>query len=308
MSEPSNPAALPGSEIDFRDAQAVADVLLNAAKAHLSHPRLKGSVVVLKQKMRGSNNIGRVVMTGDLHDHGQNLMRILKYANPAKRRDDYLILHEVIHGENITNDVDLSVRMLVRTAALKLMYPEQVLMLQSNHELAQRNGEGILKASGNQIKQFDEGLDYLFGNDSEVVRQAVNKYVASLPLAVLLPNGVMCCHSLPSPRKMDAFDARVLTRRCSDEDLASKGSAHLMVWGRRHSAEQGLKLGKMWGVKQFVMGHQKAEMGYEEEGDNMLILASNHDHGVLLPIELDKTYDQEALVGAVVRLGGVLLD
>ncbi|QQE13374.1 metallophosphoesterase [Planctomycetota bacterium] len=308
MSEDMNlrsydPSQLLGNEIRFRDAEEMIGLFEKATAACRGQKGLKGSVIDVEAK-----NGARLVMTGDLHDNGENLLRILKYAKLDKRQNDVLILHEVVHGGNYMNDMDMSVRMLARVAWLKIQYGDRLIVLQSNHELAQRNGEGILKAGLDQIEAFDLGLDYLYGEeDAKRVREAIGKYIEGLPLAVRMGNGVMLSHSLPGPRKMKEFDPGILERGVTKADLEPKGNAHLMVWGRRHRDEQMAELGKAWGVHLFVMGHQNADMGYEEEGEMGVFLASNHEHGVLVPIEMDRVYDQQSLVEGIVRLAGIRL-
>ena len=295
-------------ELDFRDADQIAELFDKATELTAAHKGLKGSCVHLPPKGSVSAEGSRVVMTGDIHDHALNLTRVVKYADLDHRVNDYLILHEVVHGENTIGGMDLSVRMLARVAWLKVKYGDRVIVLQSNHELAQRNGERIMKSGGDQVEEFDRGLDYLFNDGAQKVQEAVGRYIAGLPLAVKLANGVMCSHSLPGPRRMKDFDLGLLDRKCTDADLEPKQNVHLMVWGRKHKQEQLEELGKVWEVNQFVMGHQAVDMGYEEEGEMGLILASNHDHGVLLPIEMDRLYDQQQLVEGIVRLASVLLN
>jgi hypothetical protein len=49
-------------------------------------------------------------------------------------------------------------------------------------------------------------------------------------------------------------------------------------------------------------------MGYEVEGDSMLILASDHSHGVALPIDLGKHYASiDDLIGEIVPLASIML-
>ena len=145
-------------------------------------------------------------MTGDLHDHGLNLQRIMKLAALEENPDHHLILHEVIHGPSRINGRDLSIRTLARVVALKLRYPNQVHFLMANHDLAQRNQEGILKGGANVIEAFDEGIDFIYDDQSPMIREALKQFLSSLPLAVRCPNGIFCSHSLPSPRHLDTFD------------------------------------------------------------------------------------------------------
>ena len=46
----------------------------------------------------------------------------------------------------------------------------------------------------------------------------------------------------------------------------------------------------------FVVGHQPQDTGWYVMHERLLILASDHNHGVLLPIDLSKPADMEQLV------------
>jgi len=45
-----------------------------------------------------------------------------------------------------------------------------------------------------------------------------------------------------------------------------------------------------------LTGHQPQEMGHATNGDKHLILASDHNQGVFLPIDLSQKYDLDGLV------------
>lgn len=290
----------PGSGLNLQDAQVVVDLFERAAEATLNLPGRSGSVVDLPDQ-------GRLLMTGDLHDNGLNFQRLLKLAKLDKGTDRYLILHEIVHGPGRVNGRDLSIRTLARVAALVLDHPGQVLVMLANHELSQYWGENILKDGTSVVEAFDGGIDFLYHEDAEQVREAMKKFIASQLLAVRCANGVFCSHSLPAPRKIEVFDKQVINRVPEAADLAVGGSAYMMVWGRHHNQKVADELAEAWGAKVFVMGHQPAEMGYETEADNMLILASDHDHGMALPIRLDRAYTRDDLVGELVPLASVVL-
>lgn len=294
------PPPTPGDEPDLRQPAAAVDCFRRAARANLDSPLRRGSVVRLPAR-------GRLLVTGDLHDHGLNFLRILRLADLPASPDHHLVLHELIHGPNLLNGMDLSVRSLLRAAALKVQRPRQVHLLLANHDLAQLSGKGILKAGHNSIDPFALGIDYLYADAAEQVTAAMNDFFRSLPLAVRCDNGVFVSHSLPSPHQLPRFDLSLLDRLPTEADLAPDGSAHMMVWGRRHTQPLADTLSQRWGVKQFVMGHQPAEMGYELQGQNMLILASNHEHGTALPIALDRGYDRPALLEALFPLNAIVI-
>ncbi|MEM9915208.1 MAG: hypothetical protein AAF911_09610 [Planctomycetota bacterium] len=297
---------------DLRDAHHVIALFRGAAEAFRDCPLRRGSTVHLPDH-------GRLTATGDLHDHGLNFQRLLKFSGLTEAAESeegnsgggtetsrgHLILHEVIHGPDRVNGMDLSVRMLARCADLKLRYPGHFHSLLSNHELAQYRSEGITKDGVSVCAIFDDGVDYLYGDDADDVREAMNDYIRSLPLAIRCANGVMISHSLPAPRRIEAFDKTVIDRELTDEDLAPKGSAYDMVWGRHQNRKITQELAEAWGVKLFVVGHQPAEMGIESVADNTVIIASDHNHGVALPIDLSQTYSQFDLMKAAVPLAGV---
>jgi Calcineurin-like phosphoesterase len=287
-------------ETDLRNPQAVADLFSRAAAVNLQAPLRSGSVIDLPAS-------GTLWMTGDLHDNTTNYQRILKLVQLDANPNNKLILHEVIHGPNLVNGLDLSVRMLAQVADLRCRYPDQVFILQSNHELAQLRNEGILKEGRDTIESFDEGIEFLYAGKADAVRQAMNGYLASLPLAVRCANGIFCSHSIPSNSKMRTFDPTVIDRVPTGDDLAEKGGVYHMVWGRNHKQATADALAESWGCKQFLLGHQPAEMGCEPQQDTMLILASDHNHGVALPIDLSRAYDQEQLIQAIVPLASVVL-
>ncbi len=72
-----------------------------------------------------------------------------------------------------------------------------------------------------------------------------------------------------------------------------------MVRVRAHTAEQLENAAKRLQADIFVVGHQPQETGYAVAHERMLILASDHNHGVFLPINLAKKHTIESLVKAI---------
>ena len=106
-------------------------------------------------------------------------------------------------------------------------------------------------------------------------------------------------HSLPSPFDWPVFDTDIFSRKVSEQDLFESGAVHSLVWGRGHTAEQLTKMAERLQVEFFIVGHQPQETGYAVVEDRMLILASDHNHGVFLPINLGKHYTMPELVKAI---------
>jgi hypothetical protein len=112
-------------------------------------------------------------------------------------------------------------------------------------------------------------------------------------------------HSLPGDRLINKFDPKILDRKLKINDVVRPGSAYLLTWGRNHS--QGLldRLAESFDVDTFILGHQPQETGWCRAGDNLIIIASDHDHGCLLKIDLSQSYTVEQLIESIVPLSSI---
>ncbi|MEM1210002.1 MAG: hypothetical protein AAGI54_12115 [Planctomycetota bacterium] len=294
---------------DLHDASVVTDLFEDAADVYRTDPRRTGVRIDLD-----ADAADTVVVGGDVHDHRVNLRRLARLAR-LDRDDDrtVLVIQELIHGPSRVNNCDLSVRTLALAAALKLDRPTRVYQLLSNHELSQALGQDIMKGGMSTCACFDEGLAFLYGDDAETVAEAVRAYVMSLPLAVRVAGpeptrGVMCAHSLPSPRRLDRFDPAALEREPDETATMRGGWAYEMVWGRHQDDATTDRLGEAWGVSAFVLGHQPADMGVERLTERALIVNSDHDHAKAVRIEVGKPFDLDAAENQAVALNAVTLD
>jgi hypothetical protein len=268
------------ADVNLRDAGAVIELFHAASTQLLRSPLRQGSIDRLPAR-------GRLLLTGDLHDNPVHLNKIVRLAKLEQSTDHHVVLHEMIHGDHLINHVDLSHRMLARAAELVLRFPDQVHPLLANHELAQMTGKGVTKGAGNSVELFNDGLDFVFGDDAVEVAQAIARFILAMPLGLQTDTGVFCSHSLPSPRVMDRFDATVIDRvLCVDDYIAPFGAAHLMVWGRNHTHNQLEELARRWDVKLFCIGHEHASSGLEAKFERLLILNSDHEQGRVVPLAL----------------------
>ena len=136
--------------------------------------------------------------------------------------------------------------------------------------------------------RFHEGLDYVFGDDSDEVFDALKTFIRSMPLAARTEHGIFCSHSLPGPAMMSRFDLDIVERELVAEDYeALVGSAWMMVWGRGHTAEQMEAIAERWGVSIFLLGHAFVENGIEMGGPRTILMNTDHERGAVLPIDLD---------------------
>ncbi|MCA9284064.1 MAG: metallophosphoesterase [Phycisphaerales bacterium] len=286
------------------DPDAVIDLLGRAAAALRTTTCRRGCCDVVPAR-------GRLVATGDLHDNPRHLQALVALARLDESPDHHLVLHELIHGDRLINGVDLSHRMLLRTAGLVLLHPGQVHPLLANHELAQLTGRGVSKGAGNSVELYDDGLEYVFGERWEDVAAALRTFVTAMPLALrsepdASARAVLCAHSIPSPLTMRHFDAGVLDRELEFEDFVGpSGAAYLMTWGRGQTAEQVRFLAEHWGVTLFCLGHEHVEEGIRLDAERIVRINSDHAHGAALVVDLARVVEPEAAVDGAVRLASV---
>ena len=289
----------PDATADLLDPSTVEGLFSAAAEANEATAGRRGGVVELPAR-------GRLVVGGDLHDHGPNLERLLRLAALHASPDHHLVLQDLSHAHFRVNDRDLSIRALARVAALKERYPDQLHLIQSNHELAQYIGEPIFKSGVDLLGAFHQGLRYIYEDEASSVTEALHAFLGSLPLAVRTANGIFCAHSLPDPGELDRFDPDIIARAPSAADLAPGGSAHRMVWGRRLTEDLIDALAKAWEARVFVLGHQNAPAGYAIDGsERALILASDHERGMALNARLAEEATMGRLLSWLVPLGDV---
>ena len=136
------------------------------------------------------------------------------------------------------------------------------------------------------------------GNTSR--RTAISDFLLSLPLAVRAPNGIFCCHSLPQDDQIDNFDFTIFDRPLTGPDYAQRnGPVYQLIWGRHMSPATVEKFAAKVEADVIITGHQPQETGYATNGERHLILASDHNQGVFLPIDLAEKYDLNALVARI---------
>lgn len=273
------------------DASAACDLIRAAADLICEDPNRTGSLLSF-------GRAGQLVVTGDMHGNLRNFEKLQKFCNLANSPGRHVILHELIHRELETASDDDSIELMLRAAAWKVEFPDNVFFLQSNHELAQLRGQEITKGGRSVLLDFQRGVEKRFGERSDEVLDALNEYIAALPLAARTESGVFVAHSLPDPLLIDSFDPNIFTRDLVPRDLLPGGDAYALVWGRFHTPRDVEKFAEKVGARVLIVGHTPQEDGYRVIG-RMIILASDHAHGVFLPIDLSREPDVEQLVAGI---------
>lgn len=274
--------------IDFANGKQAAEVLREAARLMREDGNRRGNLLHF-------GTAGQLVMTGDMHGHLRNFEKLQRYCALDQSPGRSVILHELIHIDpDPPGTPDFSIDLLVRAAAWKCDFPDNVYFLQSNHELSQLHGHEITKGGRYVLADFERGVQARYGAEGPAVLAGVNDYLAALPLAARTARGAFLAHSIPDAVFCDVFDLGIFDRTLTQADVEPGGAAYALVWGRFQTPEVVERFAKRLGVEMIIIGHTPQEMGHARVG-RMLILASDHNHGVFLPIDLSRTWTAEEL-------------
>jgi hypothetical protein len=272
-------------------ADQAMEIFGSAADENLLSPLRQQQIVHLPAE-------GEVWMTGDLHDHRRNFDKLLHAVDLGNNPHRHLILHELIHGDHFDNSgAEDSWQMLYRAAELKCDFPEQVHFLLANHDLAQIHGEGIMKSGLSVCEAFTAGLKRDFGGVYQRVNVVVTEFLLSLPLAIRAANGLFFCHSLPTDSQIANFDFTVFDRALVGTDYKRKvGPVYQLIWGRGVTPAGVDQFLEKMNARMVITGHQPQETGFFANGERHLIVASDHNQGVFLPLDLSASYTMDEVV------------
>jgi len=280
--------------------QSIIDLLNNGIEANNADRFRRGNLVSLPAN-------GSLVVTGDIHGHRRNLERITAFADLANNPDRHIVLQEIIHGgpENSKGGCS-SYELLFDAVRYKLSFPDRIHIIMGNHDAAFISNSKVMKNGKEMNRLMRSALDQQFQQNSTDVKRAIKQFLLSQPLAVKCKNRIWMSHSLPSDRLLDKFDPQILNRQLKDDDCKKPGSAYLLIWGRNHSQTLLHKMAKLFDIDIFILGHQPQQTGWKQAGENLIIIASDHNHGCLLPIDLSMSYTIEQLIDSIVPLASIL--
>ena len=280
-------------------AQPIVDLLDNGVRANHADGFRQGNLICLP-------SAGSLVISGDIHGHRRNFEKITAFGDLGKNPDRHIILQEIIHGgpEN-SNGGCLSYELLFDVVRYKLRFPHQAHIIMGNHDAAFISNSKVMKDGKEMNRSMLSALDQQFQEHSNDVKRAIRQYLLSQPLAVKCNSRIWISHSLPDERFADQFDPQILYKRLRIEDCRKPGSAHFLIWGRKHSQTLLDRMAKLFGVDIFILGHQPQQTGWERPAENLIIVASDHNHGCLLPIDLSMSYTIEQLIDSIVPLASL---
>lgn len=214
------------------------------------------------------------LISADLHGNRVNFERLLEVADLDHHPKRHLIMQEVCHGGPMypSGNGCMSHLMLEDMARLKLQYPERFHFLLSNHELSELTEFPICKGRRMLNLVFLCGLQEMYGEAANQVRQAAMEFIAALPVAVRLASGVFISHSLPEKISERPFDATVFERPLTKEDCQEHGALFRLVWGRDFRRENAEEFARLVNANVLVHGHEPCVHGFSAPNDRQIIL------------------------------------
>ena len=279
--------------------QTIIDLLNKAVEANNTDRFRRGNLISLPADTQ-------LIITGDIHGHRRNFERILAFADLTNNPNTHIVLQEIIHGgQQDSQGGCLSYKLLFDAVRCKLSFPDRVHIIMGNHDTSFINNSEVMKNDKEMNRSIRLALDREFKQDSAEIKLAIRQFLFSQPLAVKCDNRIWLSHSLPSDRFVDKFDRQILDRQLKNDDLLKPGSVYLLTWGRNHSQQTLDKMAGLFDVDIFILGHQAQEQGWSQAGENLIIIASDHNHGCLLSIDLKKSYTVETLIDSIVPLASI---
>jgi hypothetical protein len=271
--------------------QRVVATYQQAAEANRNTLARQGNVVALS-----AETADEIMVTADLHGHRLNFNRLLEIADLDARPRRHLVVQEVCHGGPVypSGSGCMSHLLLEDVARLKTEYPERFHFILSNHELAELTDFTIVKSQRVLNLLFRSGLQEMYGGETPRVREAYLEFLRTCPLAVRTAGGVFICHSLPDATDVGGFDMSIFERPIEPADLAPRGAAFRLVWGRDYRVQNAEAFARSLGASVLIHGHEPCPDGCRTPNDKQIILdcCGERARYVILPVAEQLTHPQ----------------
>ncbi len=215
------------------------------------------------------------------------------------------MLQEVIHGPfRYPQGGDKSHQLLDLVAALKCQFPVRVHFLIGNHELAQWQGQRVIKGLDNQNDLFQMGVANAYGAWAGRVIAAYHELFAVADAAIVTPNRVWLSHSLPTARRLATFDPAALERDdWQPTDLVSGGTLYALVWGRDTSEAAVTAFLQRVDADWLITGHIPCpDRGYATPNSQQLILDAMTTPACCCLFPTDRPITLADLVDSIITL------
>lgn len=278
--------------------QAVIDTYRRSTQANVDTALRQGNVIVITPDVAED-----VMVTTDLHGNRINFNRIREIADLDRHERRHLVMQEVCHGgpSYPTGGGCMSHTMLEDIAELKVRYGDRFHFLLSNHELAELTDFPIMKSRKMLNLMFRCGLQEMYGDQADNVRDAATAFIASCPLAVRCQN-VFICHSAPENAERGEFDADIFDRVLEHADFAGRGHVFELVWGRDFRAANARAFAQAVNADVLIHGHEPCADGYRTPNDIQIIIDSQGERGCYIILPCEKPMTQEEGIRLIKRL------
>ncbi len=279
--------------------QTIIDLLKKGARANQADKFRQGNLILLPHDTD-------LVVSGDIHGHTRNFQRLVTFADLQNNPHTHLLLQEIIHGgPEDSQGGCLSYRLLFDVIDYKLSFPDRVHIIMGNHDTAVISGGEVMKNGREMNRAMRLALSREFPDTVAEIESAIKQFLLSQPLALRTQNRIWLSHSLPDDRYIDEFDPQILNSPIRDADMVRPGSVYLLTWGRRHSPQTLKTLSQLFDADMFILGHQPQHQGWSQPAENLIIIASDHNHGCLLPINTAKPYTVTEITDSIVPLASI---
>jgi hypothetical protein len=277
----------------------IISTFLEAAEANRNTPGREGNVIALTPELADD-----VMLTGDLHGNRRNFNIIRRIAAMEAQPRRHLLLQEACHGGPVypQNGGCMSHTVVEDIARLKLRFPPRVHFLLGNHELAELADYPIQKNKQMLNMLFRMGMQQMYGDATERVRQAMLTFLASCPLAMRLPGGVFVCHSVPEDTDTNGFDTSVFHQPMNPLDFFERGEVFRLVWGRDYRTQNAKAFADLLEAKVLVNGHEPCAEGFGVPNGYQIILDCCSDKASYVILPLDRELSQAEIVQRIRRL------
>jgi hypothetical protein len=278
--------------------EQVIATMREATAQNVATPACVGCVIELGDELADD-----VLIAADLHGNRINFEKLLKAAGLANNPRRHLVMQEVCHGgPTYPSGGCMSHLLLEDIASLKNEFPDRFHFMLSNHELAELTDFAIMKSGRMLNLAFREGLQQLYGDRAEEVRQAYLEFLASCPIAVRLASGVFISHSIPENVDRNGYDIEIFSRRLERRDFRPRGPVFRLVWGRDFREENATAFAQLVRTNLLIHGHEPCDEGFQIPNSKQVILdcCSEDACYVILPTHGELT--QQDVVNRVVKL------
>lgn len=253
-----------------------------AAEANRRTAGRTGCVVRLDARLADE-----VMVTADLHGNRLNFERLSRTADLPAHARRHLVMQEVCHGGPVYPDTSacMSHLLLEDVANMKVQFGDRFHFILGNHELSELIDVPIMKSSRMLNLMFRCGMQEMYGQDADKVRDAGMQFIQSCPLAVRTESGVFISHSAPERVPEDHFDPAIFERSLTPDDLVRFGPVFRLVWGRDFRPENAAAFAQAVKASVLVHGHDPCADGFRVPNEIQVILDScgNSPSYVIVP-------------------------